>query len=299
MTHDDPTLPLRPSAGHKGTFGTVSVFGGCSRGDVRMIGAPSLSALGALRAGCGLAKLVMPAPVLEQAMGIVPSATGVALPVDEQGAIVPHEASAEVDRQCAASSCVIVGPGLGDGVQVEALALRAVMQDGVPVVVDADALNALARIPEFWRDFRAPAILTPHPGEFARLAKVLGITPSPTDPAARPAAAESLAQRLGCIVVLKGEGTVVSSGYDTWTCGAGHPCLGTAGTGDVLAGVIAGIVAQHVRTGLSLFNAARAGVLAHARAGEAWAAQARASGGMLATDLAALVPAEVERLRRG
>lgn len=296
-TASDPRLPHRKSAGHKGTFGTVSVFGGCCREDVRMIGAPALVALGALRTGCGLARLIMPAPILAEGLTLTPSATGIALNVDASGEIVAHDAAAQVDQQCSAATCIVVGPGLGQGRGVEALTLRAAMQDSVPVVIDADAINALAVIPEFWRDFRAAAVLTPHPGEFARIAKTLAITADPVNPATRADAAGALARRLGCIVVLKGEGTVVSSGHDTWVCTRGHPCLGTAGTGDVLAGVIAGIIAQHVRDGLSLFDAARAAVLVHACAGERWAKDHNASGGLIASELAALLPEEVEHLR--
>jgi NAD(P)H-hydrate repair Nnr-like enzyme with NAD(P)H-hydrate dehydratase domain len=105
---------------------------------------------------------------------------------------------------------------------------------------------------------------------------------------------------LGCIVVLKGAGTVVSDGINTWTCTRGHACLGTAGTGDVLAGVIAGLVAQHAsgpaRT-LSLFDVARISVQAHAIAGEQWARTHDASAGLLAPELAELIPHELEELR--
>src|SRR5262249_28502981 len=149
--------------------------------------------------------------------------------------------------------------------------LRAVQQQECPVVVDADALNALAEIPELFRDFHARAILTPHPGEFRRLAAVFKITHDPTRDDSRPAAAESLAQKLGCILVLKGAGTIVSDGHRTWRCPAGHPCLATAGTGDVLSGIVAGLTAQFApRAGhpasssgsLDLFDTARVAVLA-------------------------------------
>jgi len=295
----EPRLPRRDPAGHKGTFGTVSIFGGCCRVPSRMIGAPALAAMGALRAGCGIARVVTPAPIIDAVLAIVPSATGLTLTVDSSGEVIAHEAVAEMDHQCASSSCVVVGPGMGDGAAIEAVALRAVMQDSTPVVVDADGLNALARVPEMWRDFRAPAILTPHPGEFARLARSLGVVGDAITPTARPEAAAALARRLGCVVVLKGAGTVVSNGIETWICDRGHACLATAGTGDVLAGVIAGLVAQHARgaTAISLFDAARAGVFAHASAGESWARTRGSESGLLACELACLVPAQIDRLR--
>lgn len=308
IADDVPSLPLRDAAGHKGTFGTVAVFGGCAGPGLRMVGAPALAGLGALRAGAGLVRLAAPAPVLDQALGIAPSATGLALAVDAEGRLLAHEAVAKLDEQAASAACLIVGPGLGPGAAPRALALRAVQQQDCPVVVDADALNALAEIPDLFRDFHASAILTPHPGEFRRLAKTLRISHDPTDDRARPAAAAELAQRLGCIVVLKGQGTIVSDGHRHWICRAGHPCLATGGTGDVLSGVIAGLVAQFARKpgagskagagGLDLFDATRAAVHAHATAAERWAAARRADAGLLAAELADEVPTVMASLRR-
>ncbi|MCC6676247.1 MAG: NAD(P)H-hydrate dehydratase [Phycisphaerales bacterium] len=306
---DPPTLPTRDPAGHKGTFGTVVIFGGCAAPGLRMIGAPALAALGALRAGAGLVRLAVPGPVLDPALTIAPSATGLPLAVDGAGHLLAHEAVALFDAQASQAACLIVGPGLGPGAGPRALALRAVQQEECPVVIDADALNALAEIPELFRDFHASAVLTPHPGEFRRLAQVLRITHDPTDEAARPLAAADLARRLGCIVVLKGKGTVVSDGHRHWICRAGHACLATGGTGDVLSGVIAGLIAQFVRaapprspaTGdrLDLFDAARAGVQAHALASERWAASRRSDSGLLAVELAGELPPVIAGLRRG
>lgn len=304
---DAPALPKRDPAGHKGTFGTVVVFGGCAAPGLRMIGAPALAALGALRAGAGLARLALPAPVLDAALVIAPSATGLPLPVDAQGHLLVHEAIARLDEQASLASCLIAGPGLGPGEAARALSLRAIQQQDCPVVADADALNALAEIPELFRDFHARAVLTPHPGEFRRLARVFRITHDPADEHARPAAAAELAQRLGCVVVLKGKGTIVSDGHRHWICRAGHDCLATGGTGDVLAGVIAGIIAQFAagpalpvtRPGaLDLFDAARAGVHAHALASERWAAARRADAGLLAAELADELPPLIAAMRR-
>ena len=319
-----PALPPRNPCGHKGSFGTVAIVGGCASGGSRMAGAPALAALGALRAGAGLARLICPEPVLAAARITAHSAPGLVLPTDGTGAIIAHQAAALLDSVLGRCDALAIGPGLGSDPEgrrgVQAVVLRALQQDEKPVVVDADALNALARVPELTRDFRAPAVLTPHPGEFRRLAEPLRIAHDPTDPAQRPNTAEALAQRLGCVVVLKGAGTVVTDGYRTWICPRGHACLGTAGTGDVLTGVIAGLAAQFVRRvdpavaalpepvrralgagepGLDLFDAARAGVLAHALAGELWAERHGASAGLLAPELAELIPEAVESLRAG
>lgn len=315
----DPRVPARDPRGHKGTFGTVVIVGGCAARGLRMVGAPALAALGALRAGAGLAKLLCPEPVLPEVIALTPSATGRGLPVDQQGEIIAHEAAAALDHALAACEALAIGIGLGDGPGAQAVSLRAVQQEQAPVVVDADAINCLAAVPDLSRDFHARAVLTPHPGEYRRIADALRLRHDPTDPAQRPAAAESLAQRLGCVVVLKGAGAVVSDGHRTWVCPRGHACLATAGTGDVLTGVIAGLIAQfvgagvhpalaalpeHARAalgaapgGLDLFDAARAGVLAHAIAGEQWAATRNASAGLLAAELAELIPPSVEAIR--
>ena len=164
---DSPRLPARDRAGHKGTFGTVLVIGGCCAGEVRMIGAPALAARAALRSGCGLAKLAMPAPIIDAGIALCPSATGIALSVGSDGSIKPHDAAERLDALRPKSQCVIVGPGLGRGQGPRDVSLRCVLQEDVPVVVDADAINSLAEIPELTRDFRAAAVLTPHPGEFS------------------------------------------------------------------------------------------------------------------------------------
>lgn len=272
-----------------------------------MIGAPALAAMGSLRGGAGLTRVLAPAGIVDSILGLVPSATAVPLAVDADGTLVAHEAVETLDGHLESSACVVVGPGLGEGDGPRALALRCVQSESTPVVIDADGLNALAQVRELHLDFRAPAILTPHPGEFRTLAGALRVTQDPVDPSTRPAAAEAMAQKLGAIVVLKGANTVVSDGQRTWTCDRGNPCLATGGTGDVLAGLIGAIVAQHVRIaahpllakggGLSLFDAACLAVEAHARAGEEWAKTHHASGGMVPQELAELLPGVMERMR--
>lgn len=299
MTDPLPLLPPRPPTGHKGTFGTVAVIGGCCLTPTRMIGAPAFSALGALRAGAGLVRVLTPEPILSEVIALCPSATGRALPTLPDGDLDLARAIPAVDEALCVADSIVIGPGMSQSPAVAALALRAVQQQDHPIVVDADALNALATIPELFRDFHASAILTPHPGEYRRLAASLRITADPVAEATRPAAAEQLAQRLGCVVVLKGAGTVVSDGHRTWTCAHRHACLATAGTGDVLAGLIAGLIAQHARgkAPISLYNLARIAVEAHAMAAAAWATAHHTESGMLANELAELIPQSLESLR--
>jgi len=322
MNADLPRLPSRDGKGHKGTFGTVAVVGGCAlrtteegNAGVHMIGGPALCAMAALRSGVGLVRLVMPEPILDIGIGLAPSATGVPLPVDHEGMVVSFKAAVVLDQVMADASCVAIGPGLGAGDGPRACVMRVVSQDAVPAVIDADAINALAEMPEVQRDFRAGAVLTPHPGEFKRLATALGMDGDAVDPARRPLACEMLAQRLGCVVVLKGAGSVVSDGHRTWVhtgVGSVNPALATAGTGDVLTGVIAGLIAQHYKApmvagertvtserlgGLSLFDCARLGVAAHAAAGQRWKAETGASAGLLAEDLVRVLPWALEDMR--
>lgn len=302
-------LPARDPHGHKGTYGTVALIGGCADGRSRMIGAPAIAALAALRSGAGLARVLCPGPILNDVISITPSATGVALPTGAAGNLIAHEAAEVFDLNTSSADAIVIGPGLGwvadpldplaEGTR--AIVLRAILHADAPLVVDADALTALASTPDFARDFRAAAILTPHPGEHKRLATALSLPLAGDDDASRRRACESLAQRIGCIVALKGAGTVVSDGQQTWKCERGHACLATAGTGDVLSGLLGGLLAQHggptSRARLSLFEIACIGVEAHAIAGETWA-KSTAQAGLIARELADLLPGVLDTLRR-
>lgn len=315
-THDLPRLPRRSPSAHKGDAGRIAVFGGRC-GDAWMPGAPALVARGAFRAGAGLVRICAPSPVLPGAVQIEPSATGVSLPTDGSCDLIAHETAELFDQIIESCDAIAIGPGLGTTPGAIALSLRSVQQEEAPVIVDADAINCLALVPELQRDFRARAVLTPHPGEFARLASSLRLDIEPKDAQSRQDAAERLAQRLGCIVVLKGLGTVVSDGVRTWVCDRGHPCLATAGTGDVLTGLLAGLAGQylqpiptpglpeHIRSKipgdparpLDLFDVARVGVWAHAVAGELWAERHGTESGLLAHELADLAPEALSKLR--
>ncbi len=312
MTDDVPKLPPRPPAGPKGTVGTLCVSGGQAGAPRVMLGGPAFAALGALRAGAGLAVLAVPAPLLAESLTVAPSATGLALPVDEQGHIRASAVAALLDEFLHEYDCVAIGPGFGADEPQRQVVMRLIGQDEVPLVVDADALNALAAVAEFHRDFRALAVLTPHPGEYRRLAAALGLDGDPVDAARRPAAAEQLAQRLGCVVVLKGAATIVTDGVQTWINPSGNVALATAGTGDVLTGVIAGFVGQFFKPrvgassspitplrqgGLSLYDCARLGVYVHGLAADRWALR-HGQAGLLATDLLTELPGAIAELRK-
>lgn len=299
-------LPRRPDTGHKGTFGTALIVGGSAR-SVRMIGAPVLAAISAARAGAGLTRVLAPEPIINEILSVATHATGIAVPCESDGAMNSQAAIEVFDQQLGSVQAVAIGPGLGVDHVTRALALRAVGQERIAAVVDADALNALAEVREYWLDMRGQLILTPHPGEYRRLARPLGIALDPTDDAQRARAAGELARRLGAIVVLKGAHTVVSDGQRFWVSNTAQACLATGGTGDVLAGLIAGLVAQHPPNSLlamagrlqgpSLFELACIGVEAHARAAAAWVDRHGADAGMLALELTELLPRAVQSLR--
>lgn len=272
-----PLLPPRPADGHKGTFGTVAVVGGCHRGDTVMLGAPILAGGAALRSGVGLCRLIVPRPLLIPALTALPSATGEAF-----DGPAPRHPYTQADA-------MVIGPGLGPDDQ-HAIA-RYIAKASRPAVIDADGLNAVATADALENTLDG-CMITPHPGEASRLAHALGIGLDLSTPLGRATAAIDLAERTNAIVVLKGRGTVVAQGLTHWVCDRGAPCLGTAGTGDVLAGLLGGLLAQS-RAGawtLTDFDLACIGVWAHAVAGERWAASRGSNAGLLAQELADLLP---------
>lgn len=277
-----------------------------------MLGGPVLSALGALRSGAGLAVLALPEPLVPHALTIAPTATALALPVDGAGDLRPSAVAELIDQYQSSWSCLAIGPGLGSDDTPQQIVLRLIAQEDVPLVIDADGLNCLAKLPDFPGDFHTQAVLTPHPGEYRRLATALGIDLDPSDPAARAEAADALAQRLGCVVVLKGPNTVVSDGLDAWTNDTGNVALATGGTGDVLTGVIAGFIAQFFKPhlgagarqvtpqqqgGLGLFDCTRLAVRLCGRTADLWADE-HGSAGLLATDLLDLLPRTIHEYRQ-
>mgnify|MGYP002780694568 CR=1 FL=1 len=250
-------LAPRHANAHKGEHGHVL----CVGGEEGMGGAVRLCAEGALRTGVGLASVATRSSGVAALVAARPEAMTHA--VEDARALRPL-----IER----ATVLAVGPGLGQGAWGQALFGEAIAS-GKPLVLDADALNLLAQHP-----LPLPqAILTPHPGEAARLLA----SDNGAVQADRFAAAEALAQRYGCTVVLKGAGTVVAApGEIPAVIGAGNPGMATGGMGDVLSGVVAALVAQ----GLPSFQAAVAGALLHSAAGDA-AARVGGERGLLPSDL--------------
>ena len=272
-------LPRRPDDGHKGTFGTVLVVGGCDDSDSMMLGGPAFAALGALRSGAGRCFLAAPAAILAESLSVAPSATGVPLH-DAPSAIQRlHDATQQIDAE-------VLGPALGRSPSAVDVVRSRLATDGPPLVVDADGLNVLAEHADIASGSRT-RVLTPHPGEYARLACAYGLPSAGDGDESRTQAAAALATHSRCIVVLKGSRTIVSDGKRHWMCESGSVVLATAGTGDVLSGIIGGLLAQPANN--DAFANAVLGTWLHASAGSLWASR-QGDRGLLAAELAFAVP---------
>ncbi len=289
-----PRLPPRAPESHKGDFGTALIVGG-SWG---MAGAVSLAGMAALRGGAGLVRLAVPGPILDTVAGFDPSYTTVGLPADEQGhiaargfdriAALAEKAHYHTDQPSAfdriaaeAENATVIacGPGLGRSQDLDRLMLRLYQEIAKPMVLDADALNALATDAEVLINPGGPRIITPHPGEFARL---IG---KKLEGESRNDAAVQLAARTKIVVVLKGHRTLVTDGHRKAINTTGNPGMATGGSGDVLTGLITALACQR----LAPFDAAQLGVFLHGLAGDL-AAAALGQVAMIAGDLVRYLP---------
>jgi NAD(P)H-hydrate epimerase len=253
-------LSPRPRTAHKGDFGHVLIVGG----DEGMSGAALLAAQAALRSGAGLVSVATH-----------PQHAAVLNLGQPELMVHPMLEARALRGLLQRATVVVIGPGLGKGDWGAAL-LAEVLASGLPCVIDADALNLLAE-----EDVQLPAesVLTPHPGEAARL---LGVSSGEVQ-RDRYIHAETLHDRWQAVCVLKGAGTVVADATGTSVCAAGNPGMASGGMGDLLSGVIGALIAQ----GLSAAEAARLGVCVHAEAGDLAAREGER--GLVASDLLAFL----------
>jgi NAD(P)H-hydrate epimerase len=269
-------VPRRDAAGTKFTSGHVVIAGG-SHG---LTGAPTLAALGAMRAGAGYVTVLVPGseqPIL--AVKLTEAMTR-GLP-DRAGHHVPHGADAVLEVT-ARGGALVLGPGLGREEEALAFARQTAARAAVPLVLDADGLNAHAGALESLAAREAPTILTPHAGELARLLD----SDSDVVGARRLACARDAARRAQAIVVLKGDDTIVAAPDGRAAVNPlAAPMLATAGTGDVLSGVLGALLAK----GMDPFAAAAAGVRLHAAAGRL-AGERVGPDGVIAGDVATALP---------
>ena len=280
-------LPPRPARAHKGTFGRVLVVAG----SLEYAGAALLSGLGAARAGAGLVCLATPESVGLRLFGRVPELTSILLPEEAPGLVAPG-GWRQLATLADSFEAVVIGPGLGRHAGTLRRTRGLMGEVRRPMVIDADALSALAERDRWWRSISAPAVLTPHPGEFVRL-KRTPLVDLPDVDDAREQAAREAALLWGHVVALKGANTVVAHpDGDILRSDVATPALATAGSGDVLAGAIGAFLAA----GLAPFEAAACGVGVHGAAG-VLAEQRLGKAGAMASDIAALLPEAMAMLR--
>ncbi|WNJ18487.1 NAD(P)H-hydrate dehydratase [Pontibacter sp. G13] len=251
-------IPLRPTAGHKGTFGHVLVIGGSRQ----MAGAPILTASAAIRAGAGLCTALVPESCRLPFYSHVPEAMCLTSRSSDEH-LTPDDARL-MDQHLSGKSAIALGPGMGTHPDTRKFLAEALPMIQVPLILDADGLNILSQMPELWAMLPEQTILTPHPGEMRRLTGLENVN------ARRMESAERLAQDRQVTVLLKGAGTIIAHPDGrTHINTTGNPGMATGGSGDVLSGVIAALAAG----GMGTMEAASAGAFFHGQAGDRAATQ--------------------------
>ena len=269
-------IPERPFNGHKGTFGSTLIIGGSKH----YLGAVTMATDAATRSGVGLTFVATPEPAYRQIAGDIREAMYRSLPVDGNNDIQAPQAAKSIHELAAKSSSVTIGPGLGtsSGVKQFLSTVLSEIDNTTPLVLDADALNILSATHMWWERFTNPAILTPHPGEMGRL---MGITSAEVQND-RPRISQDAANKFNKIVVLKGASTLIAApdgriAVSPWV----NTGLAKGGSGDVLAGLLGGLVAQQPD---QLFEMAALAVFIHGYAAES-ARQDLGETGMRSTDV--------------
>ena len=276
-------LPQRPRDAHKGDCGTVYLLAG----SVGFTGAGAMTSLSALRAGAGLVTWGLPQSLNDAMEAKLTEVMTKPLP-ETSARSLALKALAESEALIKKAAVLALGPGISTHPETAEMVHQAVSTLTLPMVIDADGLNCLALKKGWKKNPKAELVLTPHPGEMARL---LGITTEDVQKD-RIGITERAAQEFGATVVLKGAPTIIAQpGQDTFINTTGNPGMATAGSGDVLTGLIAGFMAQ----GLSGYSAAKLGVYVHGLAGDL-AAEEKTELGMIAGDILDKVPEALKSL---
>ncbi len=276
-------LMPRPAASHKGDYGHVLLVAG----SVGKSGAAVLAARAAVRSGAGLVTVAAPLEIVHTVDGASLESMTAPLPQTETGGLAP-DAVRRVDELSVGKTVLAVGPGLGQDAATFAAVQQVVSQCELPLVLDADGLNALAAERRVLKERKAETVLTPHPGELGRL---LGLTPGEVQ-SDRIRAVRQGAAEFGAIVVLKGYQTLVGTPDGTvFVNPTGNPGMASGGTGDVLTGLVAGLMSQRYEA----LSAALLGVFLHGLAGDL-AAEGRGQPALAAGDLLSSLPGAFERL---
>jgi ADP-dependent NAD(P)H-hydrate dehydratase len=269
-------LPPRQPDSNKGSYGRVLVAAGC-RG---MSGAAVLCASAALRSGAGLVRLAVPAEILPQVTVANPCYTTAPLPEDDYGRF-DRQAGEDLLALAEADDVMALGPGIGRSEAITSLVLLLLERVKIPMVLDADAINALRGNTKHLKNRPAPTVLTPHPGEFARLL----FSDAGAVQAHRQELALQFAAEHGVVLVLKGHQSIVTNGKQIYVNKTGNPGMATGGSGDVLTGIIAALLGQ----GLKPFEATQLAVYVHGLAGDL-ARDVLGEVSLIATDLLQHLP---------
>ncbi len=272
-----PKLQPRPADGHKGTFGKVCIIAG----SVGMTGAAALAGRAALRAGAGLVRIATARSALPTIAALEPCYTTIPLPEDGAGRIAAKAIHAILDL-LGENDAVAIGPGMGTSTALRSVIETLIRQRNLRLLIDGDGLNNLSRLSGWPAKRQADLILTPHPGEMRRLWSGLFRDRLPSD---RREAAERMAQSTAAVIALKGAGTVVTDAERIYVNDTGNPGMATAGSGDVLTGIVAALMGQ----GLGSFEATVLGVHVHGLAGDI-AADRRGQISLMATDIVEALP---------
>ena len=264
-------LPERDPFGHKGTFGKVLLLCG-SRG---FTGAAYLAAMGALRSGAGLVYLGVPESIY--AIEAVKLNEPVVFPLPDKEGKLSAEAIPQILNRLPAMDAILIGCGLGISEGTLAV-VKAVLENAAcPVVLDADGINVLSGHMDILRGRQYPTILTPHDGEFRRVGGSVGDD--------RMASAGAFASEFGCVLLLKGHRTCITDGQTGYVNGTGNPGMAVGGSGDVLAGILTGLLGQ----GIEPLKAAACAAWLHGAAGDLCASEL-GQYAMLPTDMLSALP---------
>ena len=281
-----PSFPRRKLTSHKGDYGHLLVLAG----SLGKTGAAVLTALGALKIGTGLVTVALPRSLNAIILANIPEAMTEPLPETDEGVIAP-DSLGRIEGALEGKTGIVIGPGISTLPHVGDVITGIIRKTKVPVLLDADALTHLARNRDLIAERGGPVVLTPHPGELARIRN----TTSSEIQRDRIAAAVAAASDLEAWVVLKGARTLIAGpGRELMINPTGNPGMAQGGMGDVLSGIIGGLLAQ----GLPPGSAAGLGVFLHGMAGDV-IREARGEVGILASEVADTVPACIEDLRTG
>lgn len=264
-------FPKRKKDAHKGDFGKILLL--C--GSVGFTGAASLAAIGALRTGAGLVYLGVPESIY--AIEATKLTEPIVFPLPEDDGKLSVRALSEILRKLPAMDAILIGPGLGQSEGTLAVTQAVLEQATCPVVLDADGINVLCSHKDILRERAYPTILTPHAGEFARLAGRIGED--------RVQTAVDFAREYGCIMLLKGHGTIITDGTQCYRNPTGNPGMAVGGSGDLLSGILVSLLGQ----GFSPMDAAVCGAWLHGAAGD-FCAKKLGQYGMLPTDMLEVLP---------